>query len=690
MISKSYNQNKEQVLSLYNEFVQLFEQNGIQIGENIRKQADKIRNEVFNLMVLGEAKSGKSTFINAFLGKEIVPMDVLQCTSAIIEIKRGTDYKLTAYSAAGGESLIVGEHKIAEFLKAHAAIPDKYRKIPATTINNELLIKYRDRDISTEVLQKFLCRKEIEEANIYKLPISDYHALINDYITENKPNWGKIIVRMVITAPLSEAMQGITIIDSPGIGAGGNVGVIAENYVDNANAIIFVKSAVGSAPESSFFVDFIRNKCPKKKKDNLFLVFTGRTGVKKSQLTSLQEQVYELYEKDIEKDKIIFVDSLYQLYLNKCLSLGNSDRIDSFMQELEELDDSGDASPIENDICSLWRKSRGEISNFMQRINDRSNYDAVRKTIECYARIAYYLQLIEFIDNLINEYDRQISIKTDALRVADENKHDAVALEDRINAKKEELDDVFVKISEGMDAIYTRYTDNIFGDSIIVREAEALKDKFVRQLENFCVLPSDSVDDFIFDKMKKITLDALDESQCFRREMAQRIINDCNAQLISYSDDPSKIPVQAFKPNFTGSDFDEINLKAKKNSTTEEQVEIGSCFNRRSTTVEHYDKTAHVKYVANVIAKNLDEKIIPDLKKNLMAYISECREVYSKKLNEHRDTLTAEYNKLLEIKGNNDRLLAEIKAIKDLLTLLKAARENVYDVKGELKNYVGH
>ena len=36
---------------------------------------------------------------------------------------------------------------------------------------------------------------------------------------------------MDITYPLPEEMQGITIIDSPGVGAGGNVGKIAEYYI---------------------------------------------------------------------------------------------------------------------------------------------------------------------------------------------------------------------------------------------------------------------------------------------------------------------------------------------------------------------------------------------------------------------------------------------------------------------------
>lgn len=85
------------------------------MSPNIEIQAQKIRDEIFNLMILGEAKSGKSTFINAFIGKEVVPMDVRQCTSAIIKINRGKEFKLITKSVSGGQEIISGYDKICEF-----------------------------------------------------------------------------------------------------------------------------------------------------------------------------------------------------------------------------------------------------------------------------------------------------------------------------------------------------------------------------------------------------------------------------------------------------------------------------------------------------------------------------------------------------------------------------------------------
>ena len=152
MISKDYKQNKRQVLKLYDEFVVNCEKAGKSVSSNISEQAQKIRSEIFNLMILGEAKSGKSTFINAYLGKEVVPMDVRQCTSAIIKIKREDKFELVAKSAAGGKTVKNGYEEIKEFLRSHAAISDKYRNIPITTINNEILIKYKGKPVPKKIM----------------------------------------------------------------------------------------------------------------------------------------------------------------------------------------------------------------------------------------------------------------------------------------------------------------------------------------------------------------------------------------------------------------------------------------------------------------------------------------------------------------------------------------------------------
>jgi len=58
---------------------------------------EKIENNVFNLVVLGQFKRGKTTLINALLGAEILPTAVIPLTSIATILKHGEELKITVY-----------------------------------------------------------------------------------------------------------------------------------------------------------------------------------------------------------------------------------------------------------------------------------------------------------------------------------------------------------------------------------------------------------------------------------------------------------------------------------------------------------------------------------------------------------------------------------------------------------------
>lgn len=116
----SYKKAKEDILQFYDEFLQVVDIAGLPADDtsltSLRLQAKKIKEDRFCLMIAGEAKSGKSTFINAYLGTEILPMDVRQCTSSVVEIRYGSEFHLRAIYADGREKTFVGENDIKAFL----------------------------------------------------------------------------------------------------------------------------------------------------------------------------------------------------------------------------------------------------------------------------------------------------------------------------------------------------------------------------------------------------------------------------------------------------------------------------------------------------------------------------------------------------------------------------------------------
>ena len=152
-MESTYRQQKEDVLRNYDSFVQMIDELRQGKAETpydrsmdaLKVQAENIRKNRFVLMVVGEAKSGKSTFINAYLKKDILPMDVKQCTNAIVEIKDGETYRLTATYADNRTEVIENEDAIKGFMAKNAAMDDDYRDIPVALINSELLMKWKDK-----------------------------------------------------------------------------------------------------------------------------------------------------------------------------------------------------------------------------------------------------------------------------------------------------------------------------------------------------------------------------------------------------------------------------------------------------------------------------------------------------------------------------------------------------------------
>ena len=253
MIENDYQKIKEEVLRNYNYFqknisnlkgLEYIKSQGEEerVMESIRKLAEDIKNDKFKLMVLGEAKSGKSTFINAYLGVNLLPTGILQCTSSIIKIKYGEKLKLIA--TKGDNNFIEYKEidKIQRFLKENGAINEKYRDIPVDLINYEIFFKKNGEKIYEKEIDEFINGIMSE-----KEPGTDdekYKKLIKEYISSKKDEeWKNLIKEISIEYPFeSDDMRGIEIIDSPGVNAIGGLGSITEDYIKNVNAIIFLHS----------------------------------------------------------------------------------------------------------------------------------------------------------------------------------------------------------------------------------------------------------------------------------------------------------------------------------------------------------------------------------------------------------------------------------------------------------------
>lgn len=492
---------------------------------------------------------------------------------------------MKAKKASGEEIIKTGFNEITQFLQTHASIPDEYRNIPVSTINN-MLIEYlsKNNKIDDKDIDDFLHREEVKNANTFKLDDRKYKDSIRKYIEENSVKWKEIITDIEITCQLPEYMQGITIIDSPGVGAGGNVGRITEDYKENADAIIFIKSLVAGALESDSFTKLINNEITKKQKDFLFLVFTGKCrGLSDAGFKELRPKAIDMYKSRIDERKILFVDSKIHLFLNKCLELRTKEKIDKFFNEENN-------KFAEAKLC--WLESEKDFRKFEDNMAEKSDFRSVKIAIEKFAQKTNYLQLKAFLENLKKSYFEYKDIFSKSLKIAEENKNDPIELENKINRKLEEINDTLKKMNDGIRDIGKEYIGKGENYGKIKNEIEIEKKKYKEGLSNFKE----------FNEMKNNTMNIIDKFKDFRKEKTNEIIKECDKKLIEYSNSQSEINAEEFTPNFTEADFDSIEKSAKKEAT--EIIDKYECFEKKRINKFHEDR--YVEAIKNHISNDID------------------------------------------------------------------------------------
>lgn len=54
-----------------------------------RELQDQLKNDTFKIQIVGTVKNGKSSFTNALIGQNILPVDDIPCTAVVSEVKYG-------------------------------------------------------------------------------------------------------------------------------------------------------------------------------------------------------------------------------------------------------------------------------------------------------------------------------------------------------------------------------------------------------------------------------------------------------------------------------------------------------------------------------------------------------------------------------------------------------------------------
>ena len=677
MIQKNnYEEKKQKVLELNEKFQEIIEKNDVkekvkQIQKPINgldNQIENIKKDKFVLMIAGEAKSGKSTFINAYLGKDILPMDVKQCTSSIIEIKYGEEFSLMAEYAGGKKEQIKGKEDIAKFLKDNAALNDDYRDIPVPTINNEILVKCKGK-ISERVVEDLI--EGVKEDNIYNLPEEEYNGKIKRYIEENKNKWQSIITKMVILYPFKiESLKNIEIIDSPGVNAAGHVGDVSENYIETANAIMFLKPITGQALESISFKKFLDKGSVERNKGTLFLILTRAADLNNQDLEKQKEDAKKQYGSKVNEGQIVVVDSKVQMFLNEISKYSTYDDIKEYLFELQN---NNQIEGFMNPPINVSEKS-----SYMKYLIEKSRFEDINEAIEKFARKSQYYALNEAVNNISNICEKiKAGISDNIERYESKITKDPTEFAKEINEIQKKIDEINIKISRKVDEVRYKYI-NFKG--IIEKKAEEKILELEKEIKSL-----DAENDNSINELEKISFRKIEEQKEFQKVIQEEIVKECNETLILLSDG-SKISYQVLEPNFTEEDFKNMKDETEKEANEEKSYETGVTF-KKTHFYSEYSRNKHFEALKNNILDRI-KKIQKEVVNNLIDFVCSISDKYTEELFKNANEEKQKLNELLEEKAKTEEIKEKIEKLKCIIQEVNTFKEKIENLRKEIKEYV--
>lgn len=305
---KEYRKNQQELAEILQEASVVT--NGLNMSKEkeLAQLSQKIQNAAFKIMVTGTFKNGKSTFINALLGEEILPAFPWPCTAVINEIKYGTEKKA--------------------FLYFRNPLPDP--------------------------LPDQLAEKAVRHMNKYKgkpiPPLQISYDEIKDYVVipmgvdAEQMKLQSPFEKVELFYPLELLKNGIEIIDSPGLNEDETRTRVTMDYLGNVDAIQYVLNA--SAICASDEMQFVQNDLKGNQFDSVFFVVN-----KIDQISSREQPQIRQYAE-------IKIKEYYPQPELFCISAQNA--LDGRLDHDEALVEKSGILPLEERLTEFLTKEKGK------------------------------------------------------------------------------------------------------------------------------------------------------------------------------------------------------------------------------------------------------------------------------------------------------------------------------------------
>lgn len=219
-IFQRYAENREKLLKIFEDANGVFTDLGVKSElEQMNKSLETLNRDTFKILVVGEFKRGKSTFINALLGEEVLPAFATPCTAVINEIKYSEEKKAVLHFSNPLPSSLP---KLSPDVEKHIAQHRSEDHIPPMEIPID----------------------RIEEFVVIPDPGKDQAESISE----------SPFSLVEIFWPIDLCKNRVEIIDSPGLNEHGTRTKITTDYLTQVDAVIFVLSCSALASQSELSV----------------------------------------------------------------------------------------------------------------------------------------------------------------------------------------------------------------------------------------------------------------------------------------------------------------------------------------------------------------------------------------------------------------------------------------------------
>ena len=485
-------------------------ENDCHIGnvESVKRLARPFERDHFTLAIIGGMSSGKSSFLNAFLGeKNLLPTGGDQTTCSLTSIYYSEKEKVSVEYMDGHIDVFNANSKsdLKDILTNTVAIPQEFGNgFPLLAINNDILRGLSESDI----LKKADIYSNIAKRQITTSELSNYLK------THMDPS--QFVKEVSVGINLS-SLEGWKIVDTPGVCALGGIEELTREYIfgtdeygcDNVDAVLLVYKGSVSLQEHPELTEFIKDVIRRKKSiiaDRSFMIVTHSASDHFQENPNYLNNALNQIDNLIPQERTFYVDNNLELFC-RIREREGKDFMDMIYDSMDSWPPETRAR-LESMAFRFQRKGMVLNEDFINEIQKLSQFHILREELEKFIverkQKAYdeIIQLIkEDLNNLVNRKNEKKAKVEKGLRgeqdlasqIEDEKKKNEASLLDfnnfidslRTDYSDAKIRRMYQNISQKAKGISSLHSISLISAEAesIENELKEMKDEILREVE---------------------------------------------------------------------------------------------------------------------------------------------------------------------------------------------------------------